>query len=112
MKSNLRIIWVVLLSVLLSVSLTACGGGGGGSSSGGTNTCPSGSFSCGPGGGPAGGPACCRVGNSCCFGYNLCCDENKPHLGKQRSDGAKLCYQSLQGEGVTWDLLTVCGKPA
>jgi hypothetical protein len=30
MKSNLRIIWVVLLSVLLSVSLTACGGHGGG----------------------------------------------------------------------------------
>jgi len=30
MKSNLRIIWVVLLSVLLAVSLTACSGGVGG----------------------------------------------------------------------------------
>jgi hypothetical protein len=27
MKSNLRIIWVVLLSVLLAVSLSACSGG-------------------------------------------------------------------------------------
>jgi hypothetical protein len=34
------------------------------------------------------------------------------HLGTRRSDGAKMCYQSLQGEGQTWDLLTVCGKPA
>jgi hypothetical protein len=23
-----------------------------------------------------------------------------------------MCYQNLTGEGVTWDLLTVCGKPA
>jgi hypothetical protein len=37
MKSN-RIIWVALLSVLLAVSLTACGGGGEGSSSGTTTT--------------------------------------------------------------------------
>jgi hypothetical protein len=36
MKNNLRIIWVVLLSVLLAVSLTACGGGGGSTSSNGT----------------------------------------------------------------------------
>lgn len=39
MKSN-RIIWVALLSVLLAVSLTACGGGGEGSSSGTTTTTP------------------------------------------------------------------------
>ncbi len=72
-------------------------------------TCSSGNFSCGE---PAGGPDCCPVGDSCCFGQNLCCVETKPHLGVRRSDGMKLCYASLAGEGVTWDLLTVCGKPA
>lgn len=71
--------------------------------------CSEGSFSCGD---PAGGPSCCRTGTSCCFGHDLCCDETKPHLGRRRSDGATLCYASLAGEGSTWDLLTVCGKPA
>jgi hypothetical protein len=103
--------FVLFLPCILLLFTFSCGGGG---SSGGSSgsSCSAGSFSCGPGSGPAGGPACCPVGTSCCFGYNLCCDENKAHLGKRRSDGAKLCYQSLNGEGVTWDLLTVCGKPA
>jgi len=74
-----------------------------------SSTCSSGSFSCGK---PAGGPNCCPVGTSCCFGYNVCCNETKPHLGRSRSNGAQACYQNLNGEGVTWDLLTVCGKPA
>ncbi|HSM91602.1 MAG TPA: hypothetical protein VLT47_01880 [Anaeromyxobacteraceae bacterium] len=72
-------------------------------------SCAEGSFSCGD---PAGGPACCPVGDSCCFGYDLCCKETYPHLGQRHSDGAKMCYQSLTGEGDTWTLLTVCGKPA
>lgn len=71
--------------------------------------CSAGSFSCGD---PAGGPTCCPVGDNCCFGYNLCCNEAHSHLGRRRSDGASMCYASLVGEGETWDLLTVCGKPA
>jgi hypothetical protein len=72
-------------------------------------SCSSGSFSCGD---PAGGPECCPTGDSCCFGWDLCCIETKPHLGVSRANGAKGCYASLAGEGSTWDLLTVCGKPA
>ena len=75
---------------------------------GGSASCNDDEFSCGD---PVGGPACCAIGKSCCFGYNLCCDEDLPHLGTQRSDGTKMCYQNLQGEGVTWDLIIVCGKP-
>jgi len=33
MKSNLTYLWMMLISVIFAVSLTACGGGGGGSSS-------------------------------------------------------------------------------
>ncbi len=83
------------------LALAACGPA--------AKTCSSGNFSCGD---PAGGPACCPNGDSCCFGFNTCCKETYPHLGKRRSDGAQMCYQSLANEGVTWDLLTVCGKPA
>jgi hypothetical protein len=72
-------------------------------------SCSAGNFSCGD---PAGGPACCPNGDSCCFHYDVCCRETTPHLGVRRSDGARMCYQNLNGEGVTWDLLTVCGKPA
>lgn len=78
-------------------------------SSSSSSKCSSGSFSCNK---PAGGPNCCPVGDNCCFGYNLCCPEANSHLGKRRSDGALMCYQNLNGEGVTWDLQTVCGKPA
>lgn len=72
-------------------------------------SCSSGYFSCGD---PAGGPKCCPTGDSCCFGHNLCCVETKPHLGRSRTTGALGCYASLSGEGTTWDLVTVCGKPA
>jgi hypothetical protein len=72
-------------------------------------SCPSGSYSCGD---PAGGPSCCSTGNNCCFGYDVCCKETFPHLGTRFSDGARMCYQTLGNEGVTWSLLTVCGKPA
>jgi hypothetical protein len=101
----LQITILLLFIFVVFVSIKCGGSGGSGSSS--TSTCPSGNFSCGN---PAGGPTCCPVGDSCCFGFNLCCDENHPHLG-QKSDGTKACFQSLQGEGVTWTLLTVCGKP-
>ena len=74
-----------------------------------TASCGASSFSCGD---PAGGPSCCPIGDSCCFGQNLCCKETTPHLGRRRSDGALMCYASLNNEGVTWDLVTVCGKPA
>lgn len=93
--------WKLLAGAVVSLALAACPEP--------VKTCSSGNFSCGD---PAGGPDCCPTGDSCCFGYNLCCIETKPHLGVRRSDGVKLCYQSLNGEGVTWDLLTVCGKPA
>jgi hypothetical protein len=71
-------------------------------------SCPSGSYSCGD---PAGGPSCCGTGNNCCFGYDTCCKETYPHLGVDGS-GKRMCYQNLTGEGSSWSLLTVCGKPA
>jgi hypothetical protein len=74
-----------------------------------TRSCPSGSFSCGD---PAGGPECCRTGYNCCFGHGTCCSEDYPHLGLRHSDSKRMCYQSLNGEGSTWTLLTVCGVPA
>jgi hypothetical protein len=73
--------------------------------------CGSNAYACGPGDGPAGGPKCCGDGSSCCFGHGTCCKDGFQHLGKRRSDGATMCYQNLNGEGSTWDLLTVCGKP-
>lgn len=88
-------------------SMIGCSGGGGGASD--PSPCGSGYFSCGN---PVGGPPCCQIGNNCCFGYNLCCPSNTPHLGRRLSDSAKMCYQNLQGEGQTWVLLTVCGVPA
>jgi hypothetical protein len=96
-----------LVAFVACLALAACVPPSEDTGSGGS--CPSGSFSCGN---PAGGPECCGTGNSCCFGYNTCCDSNYPHLGVRRSDGAKRCYQTLAGEGSTWDLLTVCGVPA
>ncbi len=62
--------------------------------------CKAGAYACGPGGGPAGGPACCSNGYNCCFGYNVCCDENHPWYGGGR------CWASDPGNA------TLCGKPA
>ncbi len=99
-------ITILLLFIFMVLFLINCGKDDSSSSS---SKCSSGSFSCNK---PAGGPNCCPVGDNCCFGYNLCCPEANSHLGKRRSDGALMCYQNLNGEGVTWDLQTVCGKPA
>ena len=63
-------------------------------------------YSCGD---PVGGPICCPNGTKCCFGYNTCCDESHPYLGLSRSSNEQLCYPTLQDEGITWDLQTVCG---
>jgi hypothetical protein len=105
--ARMHYLWAI--SVILLGLITIIGSNGGGDSGSSSNGCPDGYFSCGD---PAGGPACCPIGDSCCFGYNVCCDENEPHLGVRRSDGEWRCYETLEGEGVTWDLLTVCGKPA
>ena len=108
-RTNVFAVFCALTSVFLI--LNGCGGGGGDDGTSST-TCPSGSLFCGN---PVGGPSCCPVGDSCCFGYNLCCPEGSPHLGKRHSDGAILCYKYLNVEGTiydTYDLLTVCGKPA
>ncbi len=91
----------ILAATAVALALAACAAD--------TTKCSAGNFSCGD---PAGGPRCCPVGDSCCFGQNLCCIETKPHLGRSRSSGALGCYASLLGEGTTWDLVTVCGKPA
>jgi hypothetical protein len=96
----------VLIAMILCVCSSMIGCNGGGSD---PSACGSGSISCGN---PVGGPQCCPTGNNCCFGYNLCCPSNTPHLGRRLSDGAKMCYPTLQGEGSTWVLLTVCGVPA
>lgn len=106
---NKRITKGLVLSVLIlfgALSIMATGGGGDSSSS--TGSCPEGYFSCGD---PQGGPECCPTGDNCCFGYNVCCDQNLPHLGRRFSDNAQRCYRTLQDEGVTWALLTVCGVP-
>jgi hypothetical protein len=101
---------LVLVAVLAFGMVNLLGASGGCGEE--EKTCSAGSFSCGPGDGPAGGPACCRNGTSCCFGHGVCCDETKPHLGRRHSDGAKMCYANLNGVDETWTLLTVCGKPA
>jgi hypothetical protein len=101
---------MVLVTVLAFGMINLLGASGSGCGEEETQ-CKEGSYSCGPGGGPAGGPACCRTGTNCCFGQGVCCAENMPHLGRRHSDGAKMCYQNLNGEGETWTLLTVCGKP-
>lgn len=101
------LLFLVSLCLLLGSNGDGTGCGGDDTNSSSSGTCPSGDTDCGD---PVGGPACCPAGDSCCFGYNLCCDENKPHLGVD-SNGTKACYSSLLGEGETWTLLTVCGVP-
>lgn len=85
-----------VLAVLASALSGASGGGCGEEAT----QCKAGSYSCGPGGGPAGGPACCDNGYNCCFGYGVCCPENYPWLANGR------CWQRDPGGAST-----VCGKP-
>lgn len=90
-----------IAAALVALSLAACEKP--------PTSCAAGNFDCGD---PAGGPRCCPVGDSCCFGQNLCCIETKPHLGRSKATGQLGCYASLAGVDETWTLVTVCGKPA
>lgn len=90
----------IVIALVLAVIATPLSGASGGCGEEPTQ-CKEGAYSCGPGGGPAGGPACCSVGYNCCFGQGVCCPEAYPWYA-----GGK-CWKSDPGGAST-----ICGKPA